>query len=189
MSDFEKSIPSKRHLANLSSLRDEAFAAITDIAAERRKIEENASPIPQEEKDALEDELKLNEMLTREFMANSAILTERLQEYIMIREAHPTLADIADELAELGTLMDYVKKNRLFGSVIAKIIDLEYLDAQNDFDFESKKKPGSTWLSRAASQFAVAALMLQRTIDSYKLQREELLLIAEQEALLEDILK
>lgn len=186
MSEFEKRIPSNKQIETIGKTRDRAFSAITDIAATRREWKENQTDLTPREIEHKKVELELQEMFSLQFMAESARLTEMLQACIKAREDHPALAEITDELAELGTLEDYVKKTRLFGPVIAKIVDLDYLDALNDFDVESYEKPSVTWLKKFATQFASTVLMLQDTINSYKLQREELQIVAETQAILED---
>lgn len=174
MSDFEKGLPSKKEINEISDLREEAFRAIIVMRERGRQLYQRLEKSEEQiATDAIEDEIKDLEEISTGIMDSSAQLTDILQRMILHRKIKPTQADAADlaaEMAEMAYVLEDIKTVVPIGPIMARYIDADIIDGFKKDNFTSSK-PDAHWLDK----FSAMESILEVIINTYIQKRAELL--------------
>ncbi len=174
MSDFEKGLPSRKEIAELTDLREEAFRAITEMREQGRELEQRLGELDTNGIPYIYEKTEFDrlEEISTDISRVSALLTELLQKFIALRMIKPTQAEAADltlYLAELSSLLKDVEDTQPIGPIIARSLDAGSLDIYREDSLEASK-PGAHWLDK----FAATAFILKEIITGYQRRRPEL---------------
>ena len=159
MSDFERGLPSKKEIAELTDLREEAFRAITEMRERGRELEQRLEELSSADR----IELKELEETSRSIMDVAAELTDILQRLIEHRKTKPTQADAADlaaEIAEMAYVLEDLKTVIPIGPIMVRYLDANIVDGFRQDSFTSSK-PDAYWLDK----FSAMAFILKEIIE------------------------